>query len=114
MASGVKLAAVEPDSIDTEPDVEWKRQFEYLNSLGWCGRNPWYPEKYPWFAVRLYGDGWIINNDLAKEKLAEGTTLAELKSFLSKYNLPVLRTQTRGRTIDALPIPKKLQSRLGS
>jgi ppGpp synthetase/RelA/SpoT-type nucleotidyltranferase len=105
-----KVAAIEPDKIDTDPDVEFNRQLEYLNSLGWLGRNPWYPEKYPWFCVRLYGYGWVINNDLAREKIAEGSTLEELKEFLSKYDIPVLRTKPRGKTIEALPVQKKLNA----
>jgi 2'-5' RNA ligase/GNAT superfamily N-acetyltransferase len=111
---GPKEAAVlVPDQIDN-PDKEFSGAFEFAKSLGWRGVNPWYPEKYPWLALRVYSDGWRITNDMAKVTMAEGTTLGELKQFLSKYDLKKLRSESVGTTLRAQPVPKKLNATLKS
>jgi ppGpp synthetase/RelA/SpoT-type nucleotidyltranferase len=103
-----KVAAVEPDKVDTDPGVEFKRMFEYLNSLGWLGRNPWYPEKWPFFAMRLYSDGWKWSRWDKPE--AEGNNLADLKKFLAQFDLGKLKTPKTPTTINAQPVPRKLNA----
>ncbi len=102
-----KTAALEPDLIDTDPRVEFNKMFDYMNSLGWRGRNPWYPEKYPFYAIRLYSDGWKWFR--WDKSLAQGNNLADLKAFLSKYDLKALRSEPVGKTLEAQPVLKKLQ-----
>lgn len=80
------------DEQQEKNESEFRGMFDFMNSLDWRGRNPWYPAKYPWFGINVYSDGWIARNDLAKEQLGEGTGLDDLKKFLSKYNLEKLRS----------------------
>jgi RNA:NAD 2'-phosphotransferase (TPT1/KptA family)/8-oxo-dGTP pyrophosphatase MutT (NUDIX family) len=80
-------------------EAEWQRINKWLISLQWRGRNPWYPEKYPWFCIRLFSDGWVASNDLMKETLAEGKDLASLKQYLAGF------TKEYGNSLDALRTP---------
>ena len=96
-AEGEEIIKPTIPEIETDPDFEFNRMRDWLNSLEWRGRNPWYPEKYPWLGTRLYSDGWVVTNDLRKEQLGEGKDLASLKQFLSKY-LQELRPEKSLRT----------------
>jgi ADP-ribose pyrophosphatase YjhB (NUDIX family) len=101
----VQQSALEPDQIDN-PDAEFEKIYTFMNELGWKGRNPWYPEKYPWFAVRLFSNGWkFTKQNLAEggreEMINVGETLIELKAALSKYDLQSLRSEVTPKTINA-------------
>ena len=98
-----KSSALEPDKIEKDPDKEFDQQYAFMNSLNWVGRNPWYPDPYPWLGMRLYSDGWILSNDLSKEIIAQGSTLDELKQGIAKaqkeYSLGTLHFPPRKGTI---------------
>jgi RNA:NAD 2'-phosphotransferase (TPT1/KptA family)/8-oxo-dGTP pyrophosphatase MutT (NUDIX family)/ribosomal protein L32 len=81
---------------------EWQRINKWLISLQWRGRNPWYPEKFPWFAIRLFSDMWVASNDMAKEQLAEGKDLASLKQYLSEF------AKEYGTSLEGLRSPKTI------
>ncbi len=88
-----------PDKIDTDPEVEFQKMLKFMDSLGWQGRNPWYPEKYPFFTMRLYSDGWKFSK--WDKMIAEGENLKDLKAYLSRYNLEALRSKKPSKTLDA-------------
>jgi hypothetical protein len=85
-----------PKAAALDEGTEFRKLYDYMNTVGWRGRNPWYPEKYPFYAVYLYSDGWkFLRRDLVTNKetvVAEGATLRELRQHLSRYKLDELRS----------------------
>lgn len=104
------VASVEPDSIDTDPEVEFERTYKYVKTLGWRGMNPWYPEKYPWTALRVLSQGWELKDEMNNKLIAKGSDLESLKMTLAKYDLNKLRSEAPSKTIDAEPVQKKLNA----
>ena len=109
-------AAIEPDQIDTDPDVEFHRQYDFMQMLkktfrGWTGGNPFYHFQMPMNSVRLYSDGWKIQR-FDKDTGVEGKTLEELKAYLSKAdwvrNLKPAAPPYLERTIEGQIPNKKL------
>lgn len=82
-ASGARFAAnlLGPAEDDAQ-EVEFRKMYDYMNSLNLKGRNPWYAPNNPWLGVRLYSDGWMAMHEATRDQVEdEGDDLESLKRF---------------------------------